>query len=245
MNILAIDTATEACSVAVQFGEEVAHAFSVSPQQHSQLIIERVDALLQAAKKPLQAVDVLAFTRGPGSFTGVRIATGVIQGLAMATEKPVVAMSTLATMAQEAYTTARHQRVIAAIDARMGEVYFGIFEADPGGVMQPIGAEAVLAPLAARQRVDEYIAQQGRVALVGTGWQNYAEPLLQGLATAAASSGVGVVNAANIEILYPNALHMLPLAMAAVRARQTLRAEQVEPVYLRDTVTWKKLPGRD
>lgn len=245
MNILAIDTATEACSVAVQVGEDVVHAFSVSPQRHSQLIIERVDALLQSAKTPLQAMDFLAFTRGPGSFTGVRIATGVIQGFAMATEKPVLAISTLATMAQEAYSVARHQRVIAAIDARMGEVYFGIFEADQGGVMQLIGTEAVLAPLAARQRVDEYMAQQGGVALVGTGWQNYSELLLQGLEAAATSSGAGVVNAANIEILYPNALHMLPLAVAAVAAKQTLRGEQVEPVYLRDKVTWKKLPGRD
>lgn len=238
MNILALDTATEACSVAIQYKTEQSHIFSVSPQQHSQLIIDRVDELLTAANTDIQNMGLLAFARGPGSFTGVRIATGVIQGFAMATGKPVVAISTLAIMAQQAFMTEQQERVIAAIDARMGEVYFAIFEVDHYGIMQLVGDEAVLPPEIARQQIDEYIAEHGSAFIVGTGWQAYAEQLLL-------PDERDLLNAASIDILYPNALYMLPLAKAAAQAKQTVPADRIEPVYLRDKVTWKKLPGRE
>ena len=101
MNILAIDTATEACSVALQFKDTVITRFEICPQQHSQRLLPMVDEVLKEAKVSLGDLDLLAFGRGPGSFTGVRIATGMIQGLALGTGLKVAGVSTLEAMAFE------------------------------------------------------------------------------------------------------------------------------------------------
>ena len=101
MNILAIDTATEACSVALQLENVTVSRFEVCPQQHSQRLLPMVDEVLKEAGVSLNELDLLAFGRGPGSFTGVRIATGMIQGLALGTGLKVAGVSTLEAMARE------------------------------------------------------------------------------------------------------------------------------------------------
>ncbi|WP_293752106.1 tRNA (adenosine(37)-N6)-threonylcarbamoyltransferase complex dimerization subunit type 1 TsaB [uncultured Paraglaciecola sp.] len=228
MNILIIDTATEACSVALEVSEQVFSRFEVCPQQHSQRILPMIDEVLKEAKVTLQDLDYLAFGRGPGSFTGVRIATGVLQGLALGTGHKVVGISTLAAMAQQAYTQHQTVQVTAAIDARMSEVYFGQYHLE-NNVMTLVGVEQVLPP----EQGAEILKHNAEVAGVGTGWQAY--PQL------GAAAKVNVL----ADILYPNALYMLPLAKSLITSGFATEVEDIEPVYLRDKVTWKKLPGRE
>jgi tRNA threonylcarbamoyladenosine biosynthesis protein TsaB len=228
MNILIIDTATEACSVALEVNEQVFKRFEICPQQHSQRILPMIDEVLKEANVTLQDLDYLAFGRGPGSFTGVRIATGVLQGLALGTGHKVVGISTLAAMAQQGYAENQTEQVTAAIDARMSEVYFGQYQLQ-NNIMTLIGEEQVIPP----QDAALLLKDNSSMAGVGTGWQAYSE-----LNTA---SKVKVLTA----VLYPNALYMLPLAKALIAAGQAVEVEDIQPVYLRDKVTWKKLPGRE
>lgn len=227
MNILVIDTATEACSAALSYQGQTLSRFEVCPQQHSQRLLPMVDELLADAGIGLTHLDALAFGRGPGSFTGVRIATGMIQGLAMGADLPVVPISTLATMAQQALDIYGHDRVIAAIDARMDEVYVGRYKSYQG-IIQLVDTEQVIAPELAVPGA-ELSGWYG----VGTGWQAY--PQLD------PNKDISPLT----DILYPAAEYMLPLARQAMKLGQALAVEQVEPVYLRDKVTWKKLPGRE
>jgi len=228
MNILIIDTATEACSVALEVNEQVFNRFEVCPQQHSQRILPMIDEVLNEANVTLLDLDYLAFGRGPGSFTGVRIATGVLQGLALGTGHKVVGISTLAAMAQQAYAQHQCLQVTAAIDARMSEVYFGQYQLQQN-VMTLLGEEQVLPPEQGAALLSHYFEMAG----VGTGWQAYAN--------------LDVDNQIDVltGVLYPNALYMLPLAKALIADGKAVEVEDIKPVYLRDKVTWKKLPGRE
>lgn len=228
MNILVIDTATEACSVALEVNDQVFNRFEVCPQQHSQRILPMIDEVLKEAKVALQDLDYLAFGRGPGSFTGVRIATGVLQGLALGTGHKVVGISTLAAMAQQAYEQNHNEQVTAAIDARMSEVYFGQYQVEQN-IMTLVGEEQVLPPAQGA----EILSHSAEMAGVGTGWQAYPE--------LDAANQVAVL----VDVLYPNALYMLPLAKYLIDNGHALDVEDIQPVYLRDKVTWKKLPGRE
>ncbi len=232
MKLLAIDTSTEACSVALQVGNEILHLDEVCPQQHSKRVLPMVQQLLTESGLSLAQLDGIVFGRGPGSFTGVRIGVGVTQGLAFGADLPVYGVSTLAAMAQAAYRLHGATQVIAAIDARMAEIYIGSFalaEQTPQPLMQAVAAEIAIKPLELTSSV-----LKGNCFAVGTGWQTYREPLL-------------IWQPAQIkdEILYPSAQDMLALAIPAWVASQFVPAECAEPVYVRDEVTWKKLPGRE
>ena len=124
MRILAIDTATEACSVALWNDGTIKAHFELCPREHTQRILPMVEEILAAGDLTLTDIDALAFGRGPGSFTGVRIGIGIAQGLALGANLPMIGVSTLATMAQGAWRKNGATRVLAAIDARMGEVYW-------------------------------------------------------------------------------------------------------------------------
>ena len=234
MNILIIDTATEACSVALEIKGKTFSRFEICPQQHSQRILPMIDEILKEAKVTLQDLDYLAFGRGPGSFTGVRIATGVLQGLALGTGHKVVGISTLAAMAQQAYEQNQCEKITAAIDARMSEVYFGQYQLQQN-IMTLMGEEQVLPPEQGSGLISRSLEPTipSKTAGVGTGWQAY--PALNAIAK------IDVLS----DILYPNALYMLPLAKALIAAGQAVEVEDIKPVYLRDKVTWKKLPGRE
>ena len=229
-NYLAIDASTEACSVALQFNNTTTSAFELCPQSHSLVLLPMVDSLLKAANCQLSQLDGLVFGRGPGSFTGVRIGVGVAQGLAFSAELPVVGVSTLQAMAQQAYEKHQQREVIATIDARMSEIYAGFYRANEDGVMMPVVDENVLAP----QKLAEYLSEHTNCAYgVGTGWDAY-QAELDGLK----------INQASPEILFPNALSMLSIANPMFENGLAVDAENAQPVYVRDTVSWKKLPGR-
>jgi len=230
MRILAIDTATEACSVALLNNGKVTAHFELCAREHTQRILPLVQAQLQQEAIALNELDALAFGKGPGSFTGVRIGTGIAQGLALGAMLPLIGVSTLKAMAQGAWRLQGATRVLAAIDARMGEVYWAEYQRDEQGVWQGEETEAVLKPEEALQRMARL---EGEWAMVGTGWQ--AHPQL------AADSAISLQHT---EVLLPCAEDMLPLAVLDLSAGKTALPEEAEPTYLRNEVTWKKLPGR-
>lgn len=230
LKILAVDTATEACSAALLVGDTLFSRWEEAPRDHTRKILPMVQAVLDDAGISLSDLDAIAFGRGPGSFTGVRIGISVAQGLAFGVGVPLIGISTLAAMAQGAYRLDGAEQVLTAIDARMNEVYFGRYELIDGR-MQLVGDEVVSDPAAL---VDARGKQAGPVTCVGTGFETYGETL-SALADELAVS----------QVRFPAAEDMLPLARAAWLAGEAVPVEQATPVYLRDKVTWKKLPGRE
>lgn len=227
MNCLLLDTATEACSVAIQWQDQITGLFEVCPQQHSQRLLPMIDELVQQKNLRLSECDFLGFGQGPGSFTGVRIATGMLQGLAFGLNLPVVGVSTLAAMAQQAIQQSGAKDIYCAIDARMDEVYFAHYT-EVNGLAMLQGNELVIPPAEAAKLIHSNTQTIG----VGTGWAAY--------------PALNVDAALNIDtaILYPDARYMLALARQYFLAGKAVDAALAEPVYLRDKVTWKKLPGR-
>lgn len=230
MRILAIDTATEACSVALQDNDSIHAHFELCQREHTQRILPLVQALLNQNARSLSQIDALAFGRGPGSFTGVRIGIGIAQGLALGAKLPMIGVSTLVTLAQGAYRKTGATRVLVAIDARMGEVYWAEYQRDEQGVWRGEESEAVLKPQAVNARL---MALSGEWATAGTGWQAWPE-MAQGSSITLVDGGITL----------PAAEDMLPLALRAFEQQETVPVEQAEPVYLRNEVAWKKLPGR-
>lgn len=229
MNILAIDTATEACSVALKTEDgTVFSRFEICPQQHSQRLLPMVDEVLAESGRTLASLDLLTYGRGPGSFTGVRIATGMIQGLALGTGHSVVGVSTLAAMAQQQIAATSARFVASAIDARMGEVYFAVYENTNQGLVLVV-EEQVCPPETAAELLQSLSIE---FDTVGTGWAAY-----EALGS--------LTNIDKTSVLYPSAEHMLSLALVANDNGEATKAIDIEPVYLRDKVTWKKLPGRE
>ncbi|WP_145572930.1 tRNA (adenosine(37)-N6)-threonylcarbamoyltransferase complex dimerization subunit type 1 TsaB [Yersinia mollaretii] len=228
--ILAIDTATEACSVALWNNGEVQALFELCPREHTQRILPMVQQILAESGLSLGQLDALAFGRGPGSFTGVRIGIGIGQGLALGADLPMIGVSTLQTMAQGAFRLTGASRVLAAIDARMGEVYWGEFEREAEGVWLGESTEVVMTPEQTGVRAQSL---SGDWATVGTGWQTYPDLI----------SGSNVL-LADGQMCLPQAEDMLPLALSLWANGHAVSVENAEPVYLRNEVTWKKLPGR-
>jgi len=236
VNYLAIDASTEACSVALQINDKLYTRYDLCPQSHSLQLLPMVDEVLKEANIKLSQCDGLIFGRGPGSFTGVRIGVGVAQGLAFAAEIPVVGVSSLQAMAQLAFIKHQQTNVLAVIDARMSEVYNGYFVLDEHNIMQEKilvdgNGEAVTAPELVNERLNDIVTKP--VYGVGTGWDAYSE-LLPALKS----------NTETPEVLFPSAEAMLDIGIAAFNKGESVAAEDAQPVYVRDTVSWKKLPGR-
>ena len=231
MRILAIDTATEACSVALNNDGTLFAHFELCPREHTQRILPLVKDVLTEGGVALSELDALAFGRGPGSFTGVRIGIGIAQGLALGAELPMIGVSTLATMAEGAWRKSGATRVLAAIDARMGEVYWAEYQRDADGVWHGEETEAVLKPDAVTARLS---ALSGEWATVGTGWQAWPEM--------ANDTGLTLTDGG---VSLPEAQDMLPIAHHQLSLGHTVAVEHAEPVYLRNEVAWKKLPGRE
>ena len=218
--LLALDTATEACSAALLYKGQLYQRAEVIPRLHAQRLLPMIEEVLGEAGITLAAVDALVFGRGPGAFTGVRVATGMVQGLAFAADKPVIGISNLAALAQRAWREHGVEQVCAAIDARMDEVYWGCYRLQDE-VMTLTGAESVCAP----EQVSlptELDSPSG----AGTGWQ-YAERL-------------NVAVSRSWPQMLPDAVDLLSLALPVWHAGQALDAAQAQPVYLRDKVATPK-----
>lgn len=222
--LLALDTATEACSVALLHNGQVFSRYAVIPRLHAQFILPMISEVLAEAGIAKSAVEAIAFGRGPGAFTGLRIAVGVVQGLAFALERPVLPVSNLAAIAQRAYREHGAEQIAVAIDARMNEVYWGCYKVEDGEVCLQ-GVEAVLAP--ERAMLPEHA--QGQWFAAGTGWQAYAERIT-------------VPVYAGDEQLLPHAEDILTLAQGMWQRGEALTAQEAQPIYLRDQVATPKQP---
>lgn len=143
MNILSFDTATDACSAALLVGDNVFSRFEIAPRQHAKLLLPMIQDLIHEAKINLSNIDVIAFGCGPGSFMGVRLATGIAQGLAFGLQIPVIPVSTLQVIAQAAYEKTQNKKIVSGWDARMHEVYWGFYACDSYGLMQAQQEEAL------------------------------------------------------------------------------------------------------
>ncbi len=225
--ILAIDTATEACSVALTGELPLAMRFEELGRGHAEHVLAMVDELLAERQWRLPDLDAIAFGRGPGGFTGVRLAASITQGLAFGAGLPVIPVSNLAALAANAFETCpQAARCWVAADARMQEVYCGLYERAANRGVQLLGAERVLKRAAAAQDAAQIgVAREAAVA-VGRALRAYPD-----VAAAAAESC-----AASLPDALPSARHIAELALIEWAAGRTVSAEQALPVYLRDDV---------
>lgn len=221
MRFLALDTATEACSAALWLDGEVAARFELAGRTHTQCLLPMVHGLMAEAGLAFSQLDGFVCGVGPGSFAGVRIGVGYIKGLALALDRPVVPVGSLEMLAQGAID-AGAARVLAAIDARMNEVYFGAFERDADGLARPRASALVAAPEAVRVE-----ASPAAWVAVGTGWGSYEAPL-----SAAVAAIIDRLDGAAL----PHATQAMTLALPRFARDQTLSADALAPVYLRDKV---------
>lgn len=225
VNLLAIDTSGASCSAALIYNQEVFSEFTLMERQQANQILPMIDRLLMQAKVSLNQLDALAFSCGPGSFTGIRLAASVIQGLAYACNLPVVAISTLQILAQGAYRALDAKNVLVAIDARMDEVYWGAYQLASDGLMHSSSMDqrckpALIEPLSL---CDNWLG-------IGDGWQTYAELLRTRI------SGYIEINAN----CYPDAKDLAILATTEFLAGNLLKPENALPTYFHEATSWKK-----
>jgi tRNA threonylcarbamoyladenosine biosynthesis protein TsaB len=225
MKLLALDSATDACSVALNLDGQVSERFEIAPRRHTQLLLPMTQTLLAEAGMVLRDLDLLAFTHGPGSFTGLRITLGIVQGLAFGLDRPVVGISTLAAMAERSLRMQGGSRVAVAVDARMGQVYWGEYARDDAGDCVALAEDSLRDP----EKVPRLEA--GKWLAAGAGWRQYAQALQQ-------ASGLhqGLDEAIDI---YPHAADVALLAANPAVARMAVPALMARPCYLRDKVAEK------
>jgi len=226
VKILALDTATENCSAALFINGAYLEREQLLGRGAAQVILPMIEALLAEAGIGLRELDGIAFGRGPGGFTGVRLAASVTQGLAFGAGRGVVSVSDLRALAQRALAEdPLCERVLACMDARMQEVYCGAFERGPDGLAVQSAEERVVAPQ--RVSLSQAWSAAPRALGVGTGFAVYPE-----LAAAVAGKLSGVR-----ADLWPRAREIAALAAAEVLAGRLESPERALPVYLRDDVT--------
>ncbi|ATZ73908.1 tRNA (adenosine(37)-N6)-threonylcarbamoyltransferase complex dimerization subunit type 1 TsaB [Idiomarina sp. X4] len=225
-SLLAIDTSTENCSVALVHDGKLTTRDIESPREHSQKLLPFVEEVLDSAGVSLAELDGLVVGAGPGSFTGVRIGVSMAQGLAFSADLPVYPVCSLQALAQQAIRKNDVAGVVACIDARMGEVYYALY-ANENGVAVAQSEPAVAKP-------DTNIIDTGCLkgwGTAGTGWDVYADIL---------DENHELQHCDNSRL--PLAEDMLTVVNGA--GVDPVQAEQLEPLYVRNEVTWKKLPGR-
>jgi tRNA threonylcarbamoyladenosine biosynthesis protein TsaB len=220
MQLLAIDTSAAACSVALVINDDIKLVHEIIPMQQAQCILPMIDELLKSNGVKVTDLSALAFGCGPGSFTGVRIATSVIQGLAFATQLPIIRVSSLAAAAQTAYEEFHWQKIFVAMDARMNEIYCGAYQVNATGLMELHGAELLCRP------ENFPLKEDNEWYGAGNGWKVYQE-LLRCKPVAVA------------EEILASALGVSLLAKAKFLRHEWLTADQAIPVYLRDDVAEK------
>jgi tRNA threonylcarbamoyladenosine biosynthesis protein TsaB len=230
INILALDTSTDACSVALRLQGKVEYRYELIPRQHNQRLFPMLRELLPAGALSKSGVELLAYNHGPGSFTGLRIAASAIQGLAYSSELPVAGISTLASMAQGALRRGlvhSDSTVLVMLDARINELYWGLYRFE-NGVARALQADAVSAPGDISVQ-DQHLG----AGLIGLGnGLCYLPQLPEALGAALQPCAVEC---------WPDSRDILLLADVEHTEGRLLNAEQVQPVYLRNKISWKKI----
>ena len=225
--ILAIDTSTDACSVAVAIDGKITERYEYAPRQHNQLLFGMLRELLPDGDIRSHGIDAIAYGCGPGSFTGLRIAASAVQGLAYTNDLPVVAVSTLAVIAQAALrqgVAAPDATLLCSLDARINEVYSAVYEFHEGLAVLVEGPQ-VCAP------GDLDYAYSGPLHGVGSGLRFIDSFPAQFAAR---------ISSHDSELL-PAAQDLVPLAIEMLQRGETQTPRQVQPVYVRDEISWKKI----
>lgn len=220
MKLLAIETAMANCGVAVSVDATVYQQQQQASREQSQLLLAFIDELLKKSNIKLNQLDAIAYSYGPGSFTGVRLAASTVQGLAMLDDIPVIVISSLQVLAQTAFQLHQCQAVAICVDAHMGQVYYNKFVLDEDNIMQPMAEDQLLTP--------EQVEIPADMMMVGNGWARYVE----------------VFTIAD-EIpqyfaLLNDVTALIPLAKKAYERKQIVSAEQALPNYLRSQNAWHK-----
>lgn len=222
MILVAIDTSGDACSVALLRDGVLHQRLESAPRRHGELALAMLDGLLAEEGVSLAETDAIAFSRGPGSFTGVRISVALAQGVAFAAGLPTIPVCTLAAIAQGQHLRTGRRRILAALDARMGEVYWGAFELGADGLVKPVGTSLVCPPASVPMPSgpDWWGA--------GPGWLVYEGVLMGRLGELVSGfDGQAICEAGSIATL----------AAGDLRAGRLVAPELARPVYLRDRVT--------
>lgn len=230
MNILFIDSATEACTAALWHNGTVLSTFELAPRAHTHRLLPMAEELLSEAGIDYNQLDLIAYGRGPGSFTGVRIATACAQGMALGLDIPILGISSLATLAQalrEQAFQAGGGIIHAALDARMGEIYYGRFLVDKARVVTPLGEERVISPELILSEFAIHSENTESQFATGSGFARYP-------ALISANSWQNTSPDA-----FPDARFAIELAAATPESQWQDPAEAA-PIYLRDNVAQVK-----
>ncbi len=226
MKLLALETSTDACSCALWIDGTLQERFEIAPRQHGTLVLSMIEALLAEAGLRLHQLDGLAFGCGPGTFTGLRMAAGVAQGLAFSAGLPVVPVSSLAALAQGASLLSNGsatERIWVIQDARMGEVYHSAFLRAPNALVN----ESTVPRLCRPEQITPPPGD-GRWIIVGSAWSVHHLALAQAL--------VGCDTEVLPDLRYPHAADVARLGVDALQSGRTVSADQALPIYLRDEV---------
>jgi tRNA threonylcarbamoyladenosine biosynthesis protein TsaB len=223
MKLLAIETATESCSAALLVDDEVICLNEIAPRKHNEIILSMCEQVLAQGETSLSQLDVMAFGRGPGAFTGVRLAASVTQGIALGQDLPVVPVSSLASLAQAAAEAASVTQVLSCIDARMQEIYYGLYSLNTNEVMELVGNEKVIPA----DQIEINVSND--CYGVGSGWGVYAEELNEALGK----------NILFNEEVFPQAEYVAKLGKLYFEQGKYVSAVEALPVYLRDNVADK------
>jgi tRNA threonylcarbamoyladenosine biosynthesis protein TsaB len=219
MKLLAFDTSATACSVALLKDNEVSFSHQVAPMKQAKLILPAIDELLQNHALELNDLDAIAYGAGPGSFTGIRIAASVAQGLGFAAKKPLIAISSLAAMAQAAFMERQWEDVLVAVDARMDHIYWAQYKVNSSACVELQGEEHRLPPEWASMPHDE-----AEWYGVGDGWAKYKDKLMNRL-----KPQLSTIYACQL----PTAKAILELAKPKLAKGEFLSIFEALPVYLR------------
>lgn len=222
MNILAFDTATHACTIALSVGGKVTARHDIAPKEHASLLLPQIQALCDEASFDLAKLNAIAFGAGPGSFMGVRLATAMAQGLGFGLNVPLIPISTLQILAQTAFEKTGEKDMVVGWDARMDEIYWGLYHIDASGIAQPVTLDQLSRPKA----VDIKSHAALGFCLVGNAWSVYANELPPQFHAAAS----------RFTDFYPDAKAMLTIAMQKYQRGETVLPALAHPHYLRHHV---------
>lgn len=215
MKILAFDTSSIACSVALLIDDDVKLMEKVAPMQQAECLLPFINELLITSHFNLNQLDAIAFGCGPGSFTGIRISSSTAQGLGLATGLPIISISSLAALAQTAFLKSNWEKVIVAIDARTEQIYFASYVVNnKSGLVELEGQEEVYF-------LNNLVIPKGTWYGVGDGWLKYKNEIKQPLELKAVDTE-----------LYPSAHAIVKLAQWKFKRREWIKASEAYPHYL-------------
>ena len=217
--LLALETSQAACSVACWINGEMVIRHQVAPRRQTELLLPMIDEVLGEAGLKLEDLDAIAYGRGPGSFTGLRIVTAVAQGLGLAADKPLLGVSSMACVAQALWSQRQVERTLVCLDARMDEVYWGEYRVSDG-VATSVREEAVSKP-------ESVVVPTGAFAAAGSAFGSELTDALQPVTAAA------LFVVADLE---PRAREVAVLGAAAFERGEGVPAELATPTYLRQQV---------